>query len=65
VLTLDEVLQTFEVESSMFNIKLRAGDEEDTQNVRTVMLKKNYVEIEGRTKVIIMIRDETDKVKLE
>lgn len=32
---------------------------------RTVIMKKNYVEIEGRTKCIIMIRDETDKVKLE
>jgi hypothetical protein len=55
----------------MFNVKLREEeDEEETQRqgnekIQIVVLYKNYVEIEGRTKIIVLIRDETDKVKLE
>ena len=55
MLTLYEVLQTFEVESPMFNINYN----------RTVVLKKNFVEIEGAKKLIVMMRDVTDKVTLE
>ena len=54
VLTLKEVAQTFEVDSAMYNIK-----------DRTVMLKKNKVEVDGKTKLIVMVRDVTDKVSLE
>ena len=32
---------------------------------RTVVLKKNFVEIEGAKKLIVMMRDVTDKVTLE
>jgi len=39
VLTLQEVTQTFDVESAMFNIKLEA----DSENYRTVVLTKNNV----------------------
>jgi hypothetical protein len=45
----------------MYNIKLRR----DEKQYRIVVLKKSTVVIEGRTKVIVMIRDETDKVRLE
>ena len=60
VLTLSEVLQTFAVDSAMFNIKLN-----DLQFYRTVVLKKNIVEIDGKNKVIIMIRDVSDKIRIE
>jgi hypothetical protein len=58
VLTLTEVLQTFEVDSTLFNIKLG-------ECLRTVVLKKNKVEIDGKNKVIIMIRDVSDKIRIE
>ena len=32
---------------------------------RTVILKKNKVEVDGKIKVIVMVRDITDKVSLE
>merc|ERR1740139_1278231 len=60
VLTLQEVVQTFDVDSPMYNIKLREDDE-----YRTVVLKKNKVVIDGETKLIIMINDVTDKVRFE
>ena len=62
VLTLYEVLQTFDEESAMFNIKLW---KEDRFDYRTVVLRKNKVEFDGRSKVIIMIRDMSDRVRLE
>ena len=61
VLTLSEVLLTFETESPMFNIKLA----ERQGKYRTVILSKNSVEVDGTNKIILMIRDITDKVKLE
>ena len=60
ILTLSEVVKTFEVESALFNIKLPNKEE-----TRSVLLKKNKVEIDGETKMIIMINDVTAKVKLE
>lgn len=60
VLTLNEVIQTFDLESTMFNIKL--GQD---LHYRTVILTKNEVEIEGKKKMILIIRDVTDKVRLE
>ena len=62
VLTLTEVMQTFEVESEMFNIKLNT---EETADYRTVVLKKNVVQVDGKQKLIVMIRDITDRVRLE
>ena len=61
VLTLNEVMLTFDVESTMFNIKLHGQEGE----YRTVVLTKNEVEIEGKKKMIVIIRDVTDKVRLE
>ena len=61
VLTLNEVIQTFDVDSAMFNIKLN----EASGDCRTVVMKKRWVEVQGKKKLIIMIRDLTDKVKLE
>ena len=58
VLTLSEVLLTFERESAMFNIKLH-----DT--FRTVVLTKTKVEVDGKNNLIVMIRDVTDTVRLE
>jgi len=43
VLTLNEVVQLFEVESVMYNIKLQ----DDEQAIRTVILKKSKVEVNG------------------
>ena len=60
VLTLHEVVQLFDVGSPTFNIKLH--DEED---VRTVVLTKTMVEVDGRDKVIVMIRDVSDRTRLE
>jgi len=57
-LTLGEVLQTFTGESDLYTIKI-------TGVTRTVVLTKNEVEMEGERKVIVMVRDVTDKVKLE
>jgi len=59
VLTLHEVLQTFSSESSMYNIQLDKGD------YRTVVLTKNEVELDGTFKMIVMIRDVSDRVQLE
>jgi hypothetical protein len=59
VLTLAEVLQTFENDSNMFNIKLPSNSD-----WRTVVFKKRHVEIDGKNKVIVMGRDITDKVRL-
>ena len=58
VLTLQEVVQTFKVNSPMYNIKLGGC-------CRTVVLKKNHVVIDGETKLIIMINDVTEKVRFE
>ena len=44
----------------MFTIKLKAP----TSN-RTVLLTKTQVEMDGESKVIVMVRDVTDKVRLE
>ena len=51
----------------MYNIKLNRSEEEDSQtdDYRTVVLKKNQVEIDGKVKLIIMIRDVSDRVRLE
>jgi hypothetical protein len=66
VLNLTEVLQTFEVESAMFNIKIGVATDENAEaEYRTVVLTKNQAEIDGKTKLIVMIRDVTDKVLLE
>ena len=59
VLTLDEVVQMFEVESAMYNIKM------SDENMRTVVLTKRKYEVDGENKLIIMIRDVSDKVRLE
>lgn len=58
VLTLSEAVQLFEVESHMYNIKNDLG-------YRSVVMRKANVEIDGKKKEIIMIRDVTDQVKLE
>ena len=63
VLSLTEVLQTFEVESAMFNIKVWVDGQE--AEYRTVVLHKNKAEIDGKNKLIVIIRDETDKVRLQ
>ena len=61
VLTLDEVMQTFESSSTMFNIKLRRT----SIDCRTVILTKNKVEVDGASKLLVMINDVSDRVKLE
>ena len=64
VLTLDEVVQTFELESAMYNIKL--PEEQETEiGFRTVIMSKTNVEIDDQKKLIIMIRDVTDQVRLQ
>ena len=60
VLTLSEVLLTFDRESKMFNIKLS-----DDVEARTVILTKTQVEVDGKNNLIVMIRDVTDKVRLQ
>ena len=60
-MTLSEIIQTFEGESSMYSIKLVAG----SSDYRVVVLTKNKVRVDGVDKVIIMIRDVTNKIKLE
>ena len=61
VLTLTEVVQTFEVESPMLNIKLQG---ENAKNCRTVVLTKNKVEVDGKSQIIVVINDVTDRVRL-
>jgi hypothetical protein len=61
VLTLSEVMQTFESSSTMFNIKLRRT----SIDCRTVILTKNKVEVDGASKLLVMINDVSDRVKLE
>ena len=43
----------------MFNVKV------DGETARTVVLKKRTVQVNGETKLIIMVRDISDKVRLE
>ena len=59
VLTLAEVIMVFDKESAMYNIKVNG------QETRTVVLTKNEVEVDGSTKVIVMIRDISDRMKLK
>ena len=61
VLTLNEVMQTFEVESTMYNIKLP----QTSIDYRTVILTKNRGEVDGACKLLVMINDVTDRVRLE
>jgi hypothetical protein len=50
----------------MYNIKLKRSEEDSQKDsCRTVVLKKNQVEIDGKVKLIIMIRDVSDRVRLE
>ena len=60
----------------MFNLKLPSETQRNLQlpsetqrqgngHYRTVILKKHQVEIDGQTKLIVMIRDVTDKVMLK
>ena len=66
VLTMTEALLTFEVESEMFNFKLPSQTHRQGHgDYRTVILKKHQVVIDGQIKLIVMIRDVTDKVMLE
>jgi hypothetical protein len=65
VLTLSEVLLTFERDSAMFNIKVPGEIENPADEYRTVVLSKTKVEVDGKDNLIIMIRDVTDKVRLE
>jgi len=67
VLTLHEVIQTFEKDSPMYNIKLPRTELNSSvqEECRTVVLKKNSAEIDGKSKLIIMIRDVSDRVRLE
>jgi hypothetical protein len=58
VLTLAEVLLTFTGESDLYTIK-------SNSETRTVVLTKNEVEVEGGRQVIVMVRDVTDRVRLE
>ena len=60
VLNLSEVVQTFDKESTLYNIRLKEQEEN-----RTVLLAKNIVEVAGETKLILMVRDVTANVKLE
>ena len=46
----------------MFNIKLK---NEETPDYRTIILKKTIVQVDGKQKLILMIRDITDRVRLE
>ena len=64
VLTLSEVLLTFEKESAMFNIKF-SDSSYPTTDCRTVVLTKTMVEVDGKNKLTVMIRDVTDKVRLQ
>jgi len=66
VLTLNEVMQTFHTESTskMFNIKFHETEGQDAE-YRTVYLTKNEVQIDGNNKLIVIIRDVSDKVRLE
>ena len=50
----------------MFNLKLPSETQrQGNGHYRTVILKKHQVEIDGQTKLIVMIRDVTDKVMLK
>jgi chemotaxis signal transduction protein len=50
----------------MFNIKIGVATDADTEaEYRTVVLTKTNAEIDGKIKLILMIRDVTDKVRLE
>ena len=60
ILNLSEVLRTFEIESALYNIRLPNGGEEIT-----VILTKKKVEVDGETKLIVMIRDVSDKIRLQ
>ena len=47
----------------MFNIKL--SDSSDPTDYRTVILTKTKVDVDGKNKLTVMIRDVTDKVRLQ
>jgi hypothetical protein len=53
-------MQTFEVESHMYTVELVGG-----QGQCTVFLKKSKIEVNGENKLIIMLIDVSDRVRLE
>ena len=48
----------------MFNIKF-SDSSDPTTDCRTVVLTKTKVDVDGKNKLIVMIRDVTDKVRLQ
>ena len=65
VLTLNEVIQTFESESCMFNVQMQSACDTQTAVYRTVVLKKNEVKINGKSKLIVMLNDVSATVRLK
>ena len=60
VLTLDEALQTFVIESQLFRLQLKVELGEQQTESKFIRLRKEKVIIEGNERTIVMIRDVTD-----
>jgi hypothetical protein len=66
VLTLEEALQTFEVESGLFRLKLKKDiNDTFTDDDRMIKIRKQAVNMEGDERCIIVISDVTKVVSFE
>ena len=66
VLTLEEALQTFEVESGLFRLKLKKDRNDSFQeDDRMIKIRKQAVNMEGEERYIIVISDVTKVISFE
>ena len=66
ILTLEEALQTFEVESGLFRLKLKENpNDSSTADDKMIKIRKQAISMEGQERYIIVITDVTDTISFE
>jgi hypothetical protein len=66
ILTLEEALQTFEVESGLFRLKLKENpNDSSTTDDKMIKIRKQAISMEGQERYIIVITDVTDTISFE
>ena len=66
VLTLEEALQTFEVDSGLFRLKLKENPNDSlTAEDKMIKIRKQTISMEGHERYIIVISDLTDTISFE
>ena len=66
VLTLEEALQTFEVDSGLFRLKLKENPNDSSRaEDKMIKIRKQTISMEGHERYIIVISDLTDTISFE